>query len=75
MSASPMLYIMLQGLFRKGGTSREVGGGEVVAEKVRRLVDCGIPVMGHIGLTPQYIHQLGGFKVRGKVGGGSQKVA
>ncbi len=42
-------------------------GGEVVAEKVRRLVDCGIPVMGHIGLTPQSIHQLGGFKVRGKV--------
>ena len=42
-------------------------GGEVVAEKVRRLVDCGIPVMGHIGLTPQSMHQLGGFKVRGKV--------
>jgi 3-methyl-2-oxobutanoate hydroxymethyltransferase len=42
-------------------------GGEVVAEKVRRLVDCGIPVMGHIGLTPQSIHQLGGFKVQGKV--------
>jgi 3-methyl-2-oxobutanoate hydroxymethyltransferase len=41
-------------------------GGEVVAEKVRRLVDCGIPVMGHIGLTPQSIHQLGGFKVQGK---------
>ena len=41
-------------------------GGEVVAEKVRRLVDCGIPVMGHIGLTPQFMHQLGGFKVRGK---------
>ncbi|MFW6118214.1 MAG: 3-methyl-2-oxobutanoate hydroxymethyltransferase [Chloroflexota bacterium] len=41
-------------------------GGEVVAEKVKRLVDCGIPVMGHIGLTPQSIHQLGGFKVRGK---------
>ena len=42
-------------------------GGEVVAEQVRRLVDCGIPVMGHIGVTPQSQHQLGGFKVRGKV--------
>jgi 3-methyl-2-oxobutanoate hydroxymethyltransferase len=41
-------------------------GGEVVAETVRRLVGCGIPVMGHIGLTPQSIHQLGGFKVRGR---------
>jgi len=41
-------------------------GGVTVAEKVRRVVDCGIPVMGHIGLTPQSIHQLGGFKVQGK---------
>ena len=41
-------------------------GGINVAEKVRRVVECGIPVMGHIGLTPQSIHQLGGFKVQGK---------
>jgi 3-methyl-2-oxobutanoate hydroxymethyltransferase len=41
-------------------------GGRIVADTVRRLVECGIPVMGHIGLTPQSIHQLGGFKVRGK---------
>ncbi len=50
-----------------GAQAVKLEGGEVVAEKVRRLVDCGIPVMGHIGLTPQSIHQLGGFKVRGKV--------
>lgn len=49
-----------------GAQAVKLEGGEVVAEKVRRLVDCGIPVMGHIGLTPQSIHQLGGFKVRGK---------
>ena len=41
-------------------------GGVTVAEKVRRIVECGIPVMGHIGLTPQSINQLGGFKVQGK---------
>jgi 3-methyl-2-oxobutanoate hydroxymethyltransferase len=41
-------------------------GGVNVAEKVRRIVECGIPVMGHIGLTPQSIHQFGGFKVQGK---------
>lgn len=41
-------------------------GGEVVAETVSRMVSCGIPVQGHIGLTPQSIHQLGGFKVVGK---------
>jgi 3-methyl-2-oxobutanoate hydroxymethyltransferase len=52
---------------QEGGTQAvKLEGGEVVAEKVKRLVDCGIPVMGHIGLTPQSIHQLGGFKVRGK---------
>ncbi|GAG38734.1 unnamed protein product, partial [marine sediment metagenome] len=49
-----------------GAQAVKLEGGEVVAEKVRRLVDCGIPVMGHIGLTPQSIYQLGGFKVRGK---------
>jgi 3-methyl-2-oxobutanoate hydroxymethyltransferase len=49
-----------------GAQAVKLEGGEVVAETVRRLVDCGIPVMGHIGLTPQSMHQLGGFKVRGK---------
>jgi 3-methyl-2-oxobutanoate hydroxymethyltransferase len=41
-------------------------GGEPVAELARRLVQAGIPVMGHVGLTPQSIHQLGGFKVQGR---------
>jgi 3-methyl-2-oxobutanoate hydroxymethyltransferase len=49
-----------------GAQAVKLEGGEVVAEKVRRLVDCGIPVMGHIGLTPQSIYQLGGYTVRGK---------
>ncbi len=41
-------------------------GGEFMADTVRRVVDCGIPVMGHIGLTPQSINQLGGYKAVGK---------
>jgi 3-methyl-2-oxobutanoate hydroxymethyltransferase len=41
------------------------GGGRVV-EITRRLTEMGIPVMGHLGLTPQFIHQMGGFKVQGK---------
>ncbi len=49
-----------------GAQAVKLEGGEVVAETVKRIVGCGIPVMGHIGLTPQSIHQLGGFKVRGK---------
>jgi 3-methyl-2-oxobutanoate hydroxymethyltransferase len=41
-------------------------GGVTVAEKVRRIIECGIPVMGHIGLTPQSINQFGGHKIQGK---------
>lgn len=41
-------------------------GGVTMAETVRRIVDCGIPVMGHIGMTPQSHNQLGGFRVQGK---------
>ncbi|HVZ74536.1 MAG TPA: 3-methyl-2-oxobutanoate hydroxymethyltransferase [Polyangia bacterium] len=41
-------------------------GGVAVAELVHRLVSAGIPVMGHVGLTPQSVHQLGGFKVQGR---------
>lgn len=40
-------------------------GGAAIAETVRRLVDAGIPVMGHLGLTPQSIHQFGSYKTRG----------
>ena len=41
-------------------------GGEAIAPTVRALVDVGIPVMGHIGLTPQSVHALGGYRVQGR---------
>jgi 3-methyl-2-oxobutanoate hydroxymethyltransferase len=41
------------------------GGGRVI-EITKRLTESGIPVMGHLGLTPQFVHQMGGFKVQGK---------
>ncbi|MBC8015116.1 MAG: 3-methyl-2-oxobutanoate hydroxymethyltransferase [Sporomusaceae bacterium] len=41
-------------------------GGSTVIDTVRGIVNAGIPVMGHIGLTPQTVSQLGGFKVQGK---------
>jgi 3-methyl-2-oxobutanoate hydroxymethyltransferase len=66
-SVSDALHNAARFIQEGGAQAVKLEGGEVVAEKVRRLVDCGIPVMGHIGLTPQSIHQLGGFKVRGKV--------
>ena len=41
------------------------GAGPMVS-RVRRIVEAGIPVMGHIGLTPQSLHMMGGYKVQGK---------
>jgi 3-methyl-2-oxobutanoate hydroxymethyltransferase len=41
-------------------------GGAATAPAVRRIVDAGIPVMGHVGLTPQSHHALGGFRVQGR---------
>ena len=48
-----------------GAQAIKLEGGVKVAEKVSRIVGCGIPVMGHIGLTPQSVHQSSGFKVQG----------
>ena len=41
-------------------------GGTRIAPQIRQLVQSGIPVMGHLGLTPQSVHALGGFKVQGR---------
>lgn len=43
----------------------KVEGGEKLCDTVRRIVDVGIPVMGHLGLTPQSIHKFGTYQVRG----------
>lgn len=49
-----------------GADAVKIEGGRRVAEAVRTMTAHGIPVMGHIGLTPQSIHQYGGFKVQGR---------
>ena len=55
-------------LIQEGGArSVKLEGGEIVAETVHRIVECGIPVMGHIGLTPQSVNALGGYRVQGRV--------
>jgi 3-methyl-2-oxobutanoate hydroxymethyltransferase len=62
-------------LMKDGGChSVKLEGGAVHAELVHRLVTAGIPVMGHIGLTPQSYHQLGGFKVQGRDIGGRERL-
>jgi 3-methyl-2-oxobutanoate hydroxymethyltransferase len=56
------------GRFIQEGSAHAVKleGGEPVANTVARIVNAGIPVMGHIGLTPQSVHAMGGFRVQGK---------
>lgn len=49
-----------------GAEAVKVEGGQKRAELIRRMLDAEIPVMGHIGLTPQSVHKMGGFKVQGK---------
>lgn len=50
-------------LFQEGGAAAvKLEGGRAIAETVRRITTAGLPVMGHIGLTPQHVHRLGGMR-------------
>ena len=49
-----------------GAEAVKVEGGEKRAELIRRIIDAEIPVAGHIGLTPQSVNVMGGYKVQGK---------
>src|ERR1039457_5626606 len=53
-------------LMAAGAQMVKIEGGAVMAETVRFLVDRGVPVWAHIGLTPQSVHALGGYRVQGK---------
>ena len=62
-------------LIKEGGCHAiKLEGGVQHAELVSRLAGAGIPVMGHIGLTPQSVHQMGGFKIQGREDGGTQRL-
>jgi 3-methyl-2-oxobutanoate hydroxymethyltransferase len=57
-------------LIKDGGAEAvKLEGGITMADTIRRLVDVDIPVMGHIGLTPQSIHRMGGHRVQGRRSG------
>ena len=49
-----------------GATAVKLEGGAVVADRVAAMTSIGIPVMGHLGMTPQSVHRYGGYKVQGK---------
>ena len=57
-----------------GAGAVKLEGGREILEAVRGITAAGIPVMGHLGLTPQSVAQLGGYKVQGKDPGGARKM-
>jgi 3-methyl-2-oxobutanoate hydroxymethyltransferase len=73
---SPQQAVESAGKLMKEGACESVKleGGQEVAEHVHRIVRAGVPVVGHIGLTPQSVHALGGFKVQGRGADGAEKV-
>jgi 3-methyl-2-oxobutanoate hydroxymethyltransferase len=57
-----------------GAHSVKLEGGRSAAPTIRRIVDAGIPVMAHVGLTPQSVHAMGGFRVQGKTEEAAERV-
>ncbi|WP_165742320.1 3-methyl-2-oxobutanoate hydroxymethyltransferase [Candidatus Thiosymbion oneisti] len=57
-----------------GAEAVKLEGGVRIREEIRALVDCQIPIMGHVGLTPQSIHAFGGFKVQGRTQEAAEQV-
>ena len=68
------MYNAARFLKETGCTAVKLEGGSEVCELVQKLTTAGIPVVAHIGLTPQSVNQLGGFKVQGKDVGAAQKL-
>ena len=62
-------------LVKEGGCqSVKLEGGEKVCNQIRAIVDAGIPVMGHLGLVPQSVNQLGGYKVQSRSQDGVRRI-
>ena len=61
-------------LMQAGAQMVKLEGGEWLADTVYRLAERGIPVCGHVGLTPQSVHKLGGYKVQGREDAAAQKM-
>jgi len=62
------------GIMAAGAHMVKIEGGRPMLETIEYLTDRGIPVCGHLGLTPQSVHQLGGYKVQGKGEGEAQRL-
>lgn len=73
-SASQALASATRVLKEAGAAAVKLEGGSAIAPTVERLVTAGIPVMGHLGLTPQSVHTLGGFRVQGRGADAAQRL-
>lgn len=75
--ASPAQALETAVAFMQEGRAHavKIEGGRHMVEHVELLTQSGIPVMGHIGLTPQSVHQMGGYKVQGRGDAGEQLIA
>jgi 3-methyl-2-oxobutanoate hydroxymethyltransferase len=62
-------------LVKAGANAVKLEGGKRSAEAVRRITDAGVPVMGHLGLTPQSVNAFGGFRVQGRGERGDELLA
>jgi 3-methyl-2-oxobutanoate hydroxymethyltransferase len=73
---SPATALANAGRFLQEANAQAVKleGGREYAETVQKIVSAGIPVMAHLGLTPQSIHQIGGYKVQGKKEDAARKI-
>ena len=78
LSYQPSLEITIKnaGLFMKDGGAGavKIEGGQRVMKNISTLVEHGIPVLGHVGLTPQSFHQMSGYKIQGKTEKDAQKI-
>lgn len=57
-----------------GGHAVKIEGGAEIAETIRSVASAGVPVMGHVGLTPQSVHAMGGFRVQGRTRAAAKRV-
>jgi 3-methyl-2-oxobutanoate hydroxymethyltransferase len=73
-SVEDALYNAGRFLQEAGAHGIKLEGGRDMAETTRKITSAGIPVMAHLGLTPQSVHQFGGFKVQGKEDAAARRI-
>jgi len=63
-----------EALMRSGAQAIKLEGVDGHEDVIRHIIGSGVPVMGHVGLTPQFVHQFGGFRVQGRESADAEKI-